>query len=134
MNIVNVQDAIATQLDTITGLRVSAYPPDRITPPTAIVAWPDSYIYDETFVRGMDRLSLPVVVLVSKVSDRASRAELAAYCNGSGASSIKAVLESGSYSAFDTLRVQSVDFDVVSIAGTEYMAANFTVDVVGTGV
>ena|SRR5690348_6063018 len=134
MNIVNVMDQIATQLQTITGLRVSAYPPDNVQVPAAIVSWPDRYDYDETYGRGMDRITLPVVVLVGRTPDRVARTQLAAYCHGSGASSVKAVLESGTYTAFDSLRVESVAFDVVTFAGTDYTAATFSIDVVGTGV
>lgn len=133
MNIVDVQDQLAARLQTISNLRVHAYPPDRVSPPAAIVSWPDSCTFDETYQRGVDRMTLPVVLLVPKVSDRAARTELAAYCDGSGARSIKQVLDSGSFSNF-RVRVQSVVFDVVAFNGTDYSAANFSVDVVGNGV
>lgn len=133
MNIVDVMDQVATQLATITGLRVTAYPPDNVQVPAAVVSWPDSYTYDETYRRGMDRLTLPVLVLVQRTPDRVARSALAIYCNGSGSSSIKAVLESGTYTAFDSLRVESVAFDVVTFAGTDYTAATFSIDVVGSG-
>lgn len=133
MNLDNVLGQMATQLDTIANLRVYDFPPDQVYPPCAIVSWPDTYTYDFTYGRGSDRMSVPVVVLVGKVSDRASRTNLAAYTDGSGASSVKAVLEAGTYTAFHELRVESVDFDVVSVAGIDYAAALFTIDVVGTG-
>jgi hypothetical protein len=53
--------------------------------------------------------------------------------NPSGASSVKQVLESGTYTAFDELRVTSVEFDVVSIANTDYLAAMFDLDITGSG-
>jgi hypothetical protein len=135
MNLDTVITQVATQLDTITGLQIYDFPPDQAYPPCAIVAWPDSYDFDLTYGRGGDRMSLPVVVLVGKVSDRAARTNLAAYCDGSGASSIKAVLESASaaYTAFHTVRVESVTFDVISMAGIDYMAALFTLDITGSG-
>lgn len=133
MNLADVMDQVATQLDTISGLRVFAFPPDHLNPPAAVVSYPDSYNYDETYGRGMDRISLPVVVVVGKVSDRASRDNLATYADGSGSDSVKAVVEAGTYTAFDTVRVESVDFDVVDIAGISYMAALFTLDIAGSG-
>lgn len=133
MNIVDVMDQLATQLDTISGLRVSAYPPDHVEVPHAIVSWPDRYDFDETYGRGMDRLTIPVVVLVQRTPDRVARTQLAAYCHGSGASSIKQVLEAGTYTAFHELRVESIAFDVVETAGTQYTAATFSIDVVGSG-
>lgn len=133
MNLDDVMDAVSNQLDTITGLRCFAYPPDAVAPPAAIVSYPEEIVFDETYGRGMDRMSLPVVVVVGKVSDRATRDTIAAYTSGSGSSSVKAVLEAGTYSAFHTIRVESVEFDVVSIAGTEYLAALFTLDIAGSG-
>ncbi|GAA5119125.1 hypothetical protein [Haloechinothrix salitolerans] len=129
----DVMDEVGAQLDTITGLRVWDYPPNKITPPAAIVAYPDSIGFDETYGRGSDRITLPVLVVVGKVSDRASRKDLAVYCDGAGTSSIKAVLEAGSYTAFDTIRVTSIDFDVVTISGVDYAAALFDVDIFGQG-
>ena len=133
MNLANVMDAISDRLDTIAGLRCFAHPSGSVTPPAAIVSYPETYTFDETYGRGMDRLNLPVVVVVGKVSDRASRDALAAYCNGTGAASVKAVLESGTYSTFHTVRVASIEFDTVTIAGTDYIAALFDLDISGSG-
>lgn len=133
MDLADVMDEVASRLDTITGLRCFAYPPGTVNPPAAVVSYPDTYTYDETYGRGSDRLSLPVVVVVGKVSDRSARDQIGAYVDGSGARSVKAVLESGTYTAFDELRVVSVEFDVVTIGGTDYMAALFTLDILGSG-
>lgn len=134
MNLANVMDAVATRLDTIDGLRVFAFPPDSLSPPAGWVAYPEEYTYDETYGRGMDRISnLGVIVVVGKVSDRSARNQIGEYVDGSGAKSVKAVLESGAYNAFDTLRVASVVFDVVTVAGTDHLAALFTLDIAGQG-
>jgi hypothetical protein len=133
MNLADVMDEIAAQLDTITGLRTYPYPPDSLAVPAAVVTYPSEYLFDETYGRGMDRLKVPVIVLVGKVSDRKSRDQLAAYCSGSGASSIKAVVEAGTYTAFDEARVERIEFDVIKIAAVEYVAGTFTLDIAGTG-
>jgi hypothetical protein len=133
VNLADVMDDLATQLDTIAGLRVHAHPPGKITPPAAVVTYPETYDFDQTYARGMDRLELPVVVLVGKVSARASRDDLARFCDGSGADSVKAVLEAGTYTAFDTVRVTKAEFDIIAIASVEYLAATFTVDITGSG-
>ncbi len=134
MNLADVMQELADRLDTITGLRVHAYPPDKITPPAAVVTYPDVIDYDSAYARGGDRLTMPVVLLVGRVSARASRADIAKYADGTGASSVKTVLESYTgYLKFDSVRVMRAVFDVISVAGVEYLAATFTLDVIGKG-
>ncbi|HMG43942.1 MAG TPA: hypothetical protein VK611_21595 [Acidimicrobiales bacterium] len=96
MNLADVMDDVAARIDTIPGLRVSAFPPDQVQVPAAVVTYPEAYTFDETYGRGMDRLTLPVVVMVGKVSDRKSRDQLAAYMDGSGPQSLKAAIEATS--------------------------------------
>ena len=133
MDLNDVMDEIGEELATIVGLRVYDFPSDHITPPAAIIAYPDQVTYDETYGRGMDRLSLPVVLLVGRASDRASRDNLAVYAGGSGTSSVKAVVEGGEYTACDTVRVTRAEFDVVRVAGVDYAAALFDLDIAGQG-
>lgn len=133
MILADVMDQIGDRLDTITGLRVFRYPPDSVTPPAAIVSYPDEIVFDETYGRGMDRMTLPVVIVVGKVSDRTSKDRLTAYANGSGTSSVKGVIEGGTYTAFDTVRISRAEFDVVSINSTDYVAGLFDLDIAGQG-
>lgn len=134
MDLGAVMQEIADQVDTIADLRVFGYPPDKVSPPAAIVTYPGELTYDGSYGRGMDRIpDLTVVVLVGKVSERTARDRISLYANGSGSASIKAVIEAGTYTEFDTVRVASVSFDVISIAAVEYLAATFTLDIVGTG-
>lgn len=138
MDLAAVMDELGDRLATISGLRVHRWPPDNISPPAAIVSYPDSYEFDATFSRGTDRVEIPVVVVVGKVSERAARARLSGYIAGSGPRAVKQVLERAGgppqpYTAIDSLRVTRVDFDVVTIAGTDYLAATFTVDIAAKG-
>lgn len=215
MNLADVMTEIGDRLDTIAGLRVYRYPPDQVAVPAAVVTYPEDYIFDATFGRGMDTMTLPVVVMVGRVSDRKSRDLIAGYCDGAGPQSIKAVLETGDrpavtftasnrngfvvtltglptghgfktgasavvdstdntidgtffllghaatsvtypqvggndadtgsgtvahvpggapgYTAFDTVRVVDIVFDIVSMAGVEYVAATLTLDIAGPG-
>lgn len=80
----DVMDEVGDRLDTIPGLRVYRYPADSVAPPAAVVTYPLEYRFDEAYTRGMDRMSLPVVVLVGKVSDRASRNRLSDLFDRSG--------------------------------------------------
>jgi hypothetical protein len=133
MDLGAVMDEVGDQLDTIPGLRVYRYPPDSVQPPAAVVTYPEMYTYDETYGRGMDRLTISVVVMVGKVSDRSSRDRIAVYINGAGDRSVKAVVEAHTYEACDTVRVMSAEFDIVSMAGVEYLAATLSIDIAGTG-
>ena len=133
MDLAAVMDEVGDALDTIDGLRVHRWPADNVQPPAAVVTYPAEYRFDETYGRGMDRLVLPVVVLVGRPSERSARDLLGAYVNGSGASSVKAKVEAHTYTACHTVRVESVEFDVVNVAGVDYLAATFTHDITGTG-
>jgi hypothetical protein len=129
-----VMQEVADQLDTIAGLRVFGYPPDKPPPaPSAVVTYPDALTFDGGYGRGMDRMDPSVVALVGKVDTRTTRDRIAKYCAGSGTESFKAVLEAGTYQTFDSVRVASVAFDIVAIGAIEYLAATFTLDIVGKG-
>ena len=132
----DVMDDVARRLDMIQGLRTYAFPPDKIEPPAAVVSYPDEYTFDGTYSRGADTLLLPVVVVVGRASDRAARDLISVYVDGDGPSSFKRVLESKdlpAYTAFDSVRVKKAEFDVVRIAGVDYIAALFDLDIIGSG-
>lgn len=129
----DVMQQLADQIGTIDGLRAHGYPPDSIQPPAAVVTYPGTYTFDSTYGRGSDDIDLPIVVLVGKVSDRASRDRISEYVNGAGPKSIKEVVEAGTYSAFDSVRIGRAEFDVISVAGIQYLAATLTAHIVGSG-
>lgn len=133
MILADVMDEIAEALGAISGLRVAAFPTAKPNPPQAIVSFPESITYDETYGRGMDRMSLPVIVVVGRTTDLSTRTAISAYCDGEGDQSIKAALESAAYTAMDVVRVESVEFDSVSYNAIEYLAALFTLDIAGQG-
>lgn len=92
MDVNAVMEQIGDRLATITGLRVHKEPPSTVNPPAAVVVFPD-ITFDLTYRRGMDTLSMPVVLVISKAVDRVSRQQVTPYVSGSGAKSLKAVLE-----------------------------------------
>ena len=47
---------------------------------------------------------------------------------------MKLAIETGPHVAFDHVRVESCEFDVVTIGGVDYMAAIFDLDIAGPGV
>lgn len=126
-------DELAGALERIDGLQVFAYPPDRVTPPSAVVSWPTEVLYDQTMARGSDQQTFPVHVVVSQVDARSTRDNLAGYLDGAGAVSVKAALDSGIYTACDSVRVVKAHVEPVHIAGIDYLAATFDVEVIGRG-
>lgn len=133
MDVAVVMQQVADRLDTIDGLQVSAYPPGTVQPPAGVVSYPDTIAFDATYGRGVDRMRLPVVIVIGRPTDRITRDLIAAYANGSGPASVKAVVEAGSYTAFDVVTVTGVEFDVINIGGVDYMAAIFDLDIAGSG-
>lgn len=130
----DVMDELGAALDGIVGLRVFPYWADRVTPPAAVVGWPEPLTYDSTMARGSDRATVPVMVLVGKVDARSARDALSQYADGSGPFSVKAALDGGTYTACDSVRVASCEFTVITVAGVEYLAATFQVEITGSGI
>lgn len=133
MDVGTVMQQVADRLDTITDLRVHAHPMKKVTAPAAVVAYPSTYDYDGTYGRGMDTMTLNVVVWVGGLDDRSVRDKVSTYLAGSGSSSVKEILESGTYTAFDVLRVASADLDVYSMNATDYLVAVFELEISGQG-
>jgi hypothetical protein len=127
--------AVSDQLDTIGGLECFPYPP--LTPPSgpaAIVSYP-KIDYGETYRRGADSMDLPVSIVLplSGADAKSTWSALGEYMASSGAKSVIAVLDAGAYVAFDTLAVRSATVDVVEIGGVDFLRAQFTVDITGSG-
>lgn len=133
MNIADVMTELGTAVGQITGLRVFDWPPGSVSPPAVIVGYPTDYQFDATYGRGTDTMTLPVIVVVGRATDRSTRDTIAAYVAGIGDRSIKTWLEASTHIAFDEIRVTQVEFDAYSIGGVDYLAAVFDVDLAGPG-
>jgi hypothetical protein len=133
MNIGSVMDELGVALKTITGIRVFPYSANQLTAPAAVVGWPESYTYDDTMGRGKDHGVFPVFIVVGAMSARTARANLSKYSDGAGTSSVKVAIESHTYTSCESVRVQSCEFNPITVGGTEYLGATFQVDVIGSG-
>ena len=130
-DIAAIRAGIATNLGTITGLRTSSFVPDVLNPPVAVVR-PDNIAFDTAFARGLDTLEFVVMTIVGRVDERTSQARLDAYCNSTGASSVKRAIESDRTlgGAVSDLRVTEMrNYTSVSIGDVIYLAAEFVVQV-----
>src|SRR3546814_18700191 len=98
-------DDLGAAVGALDGVRVYPYWAERITPPAVVVAWPEPLTYDAAMVRGGDRQSVPVIVLVGKVDARTSRDVLAKFVDGSGEASVKEAIEGYAATAYAPARV-----------------------------
>lgn len=127
-----VRTGLGVALDTITGLRTFDYVPDSLSPPAAVVE-PVDIDYDEAMNRGLDTYRAFILVIVGRMSDRSSQDRLDAYLAGSGASSVKAALETDRTlgGACSTLEVTSARPREVVVSGVNMIAYRFEVTIYG---
>jgi hypothetical protein len=128
--ITELRDGLATNLRTITGLRVAAEVPDNPNPPQAIIQL-RSVDYDGAFQRGMTTYFFIITVLVGRVSEREAQRRLDAYVSN-GASSIKLAAETDKSlngKAFDVRVSEMTNISAVLLGETSYLSADFTATV-----
>lgn len=126
-----VMNGVGTRLATIAGLTVFDFIADNMSPPAAMVGLPD-VAYDSTMARGSDDGTITVFVFVSRADAESARDELSAYMAGSGSKSIKAAIEADTTlnGSAHTARVVSATSDLITVGGVDYLAAEFTINVV----
>jgi len=135
LTISSVRDAAQTQLATITGLRTYDLIPDTVNVPAAVVGNLELE-WDEAMQRGLDFATFDVLLITSRMSDRSAQDKLDAYLAGTGASSVKTVLEGGSPTGtlngtVSTVRVTRATPISITVASIEYLAYRYEVEVYG---
>ena len=127
-----LRTALANNLAGITGLRTSSIIPDQVTPPIAVVM-PDGITYDQALARGGgDLYQFVVMLIVGRVDERSAQNRLDAYCSGTGASSVKAAIESDKTlggEAFDCRVTNLRNYNQVTVGDTNYLSGEFVVQV-----
>lgn len=131
-NINGVRDALKSNLQTITGLRVYDQIPDIVVPPCAIVGQLD-FTFDIDNARGLDQASVDIFVLVQRISERAGQDKLDLLLAGSGSGSIKTALESDRTlgGLVDTLRVISADSGTYTSGETSFLSYRYNLTIWG---
>jgi len=132
-SLTNIRTELKNNLTNITSLSVYAYVPDMIEPPTAIVGVMDAIDYDASMQRGADKYEIPIYLYVSRVDAQDSQDTLDGYLASSGASSIKAQVESDSSlnGAAQSVRVVSAsNYGVYTINNIDYLGVEFIVEVI----
>ena len=127
-----VRTNLKTRLSTISGLKTYDHIPDSVNVPAAVVGQLD-ITFDAAMNRGLDTANCTVLLIVGRMSETAGQAKLDGYLAGSGSSSVKAAIEgdvtlSG---AVQTLRVTAATAGSVTVAGNDYLAYRYTLELMG---
>ena len=95
MTLTTVRDGLATRLDTISGLRVYATPPDAVQELPAAIIVPDDPLasYDQVMDAGDVQYSFTVLLLLNSADEAQAWADLEPYISPTGASSVKAAVD-----------------------------------------
>ena len=132
-NLTNIRNEIKNNLANITSLSVYGFVPDFVEPPTAVVGVMDSIDYDTSLQRGADRYEIPVYLYVGRVDAQDSQETLDGYLASTGASSVKAQIESDVTlnSQAQSVRVTSAsNYGVYNINNIDYLGVEFIVEVI----
>lgn len=126
-SITAIRSALATNLQTITGMRAGAVIPDLVNPPFTVIQ-PGSITYNRALSNGLTEYNFTLTVIVGQASSRTAQNSLDAYCQPTGATSIKSAIESDKTlggNAYD-LRVTNMrNYGSTTIGETTYLAAEF---------
>lgn len=126
----DVRLALAAALRNIVGLRVYDFPSDRVETPAAVLSMPETP-YDVTLSGRSDEWSFPLWVLVARADDKSAYSEMYDYLEAEGPKSIRAMIEADRTlgGACDTAAVVSARPLFATVAGTEFLAVEFTLEV-----
>lgn len=130
----SIRDALQLALDAIDGLRAVDVVTDSVSPPVAIVGFPDRVEYDVTMRRGSDRYIIPIRLYVGRASERSAQNRLDAYLAASGAYSVKAAIEDDPTlgGACQTCRVtEASGYGIYEVGGVNYLGTQYMVEVIG---
>lgn len=130
MNPSTISAEIITVLKGIAGLRV-AEPGLAVVPPAAVLGMPGDTEQVTYGTSPLFQIDWPLWILVGKPNERLTLSRLAEWSLTSGAGSIAATLHASTWTAPDYVRVIRTSSEVVDLAGTEYAAVAYTLDVTG---
>lgn len=125
-----IRTGLATNLRTISGLRVYEEIPDNPQPPSAVMVL-NNIEYNQDF-GGSAKYNFAIQVIVGRAAERQAQRYLDLYADPTGASSVKAGVESNrtmSGVVLDTYLESMPNIGTVTINDQLYLAADFLVAV-----
>ena len=132
-SLTSIRNGIGTNLGNISSIIVYNYVHDSIEPPTAVVGVVQSIEYDTSMARGADTYTIPIFLYMSRVDAQDSQETLDAYLASSGASSVKAQVESDQTldgSAQSCRVVEATNYGVYTVNNIDYLGVEFEVEVI----
>jgi len=132
-SLTNIRNEIGENLGNITSLNVHKFVPDTIEPPTAVVGVVDRIEYDNSFSRGSDTYTIPVILYITRVDAQLSQESLDSYLQSSGANSVKAQIESDvtlNGEASSVRVTDATDYGVYNVNNIDYLGVQFSVEVI----
>ena len=125
-----IRAGIKTRLATSsTFIQIAATMPDTVSPPCAVIDL-QSVSYDQAFGNGLELLTFTITVIAQRFDPAANQALLDGLVSGSGA--VRALIAGdltldGSCSTCQL--TQMGEYGLISANETDYMGANFTLEV-----
>ena len=132
IQISKVREAIGTNIERISGIRIYDQIPDVVVPPCAIVGQLD-FTFDIDNARGLDQASVDVYVIVQRISERAGQDKLDELLSGTGTKSIKTALESDRTlgGLVNTLRVISAESGTYTTGDQTFLSYRYNLTIWG---
>jgi hypothetical protein len=128
-NISELRSGIATNLRTITGLRVTDTIPDQINPPQAILSL-STVEFNKASHNALTSYTFSLTVLVARQSERSGQAMLDEFVQSTGSRSIKLAVEIDRTlggKAFDCVCTGVTGYGVTSIGDVNYLSGEFSI-------
>jgi hypothetical protein len=125
-----LRQGLATNLQTISGLRVVDTLPDLVNPPMAMIGL-TKVNYNQQNQRSMAEYTFQITVVVGRVSERTAQATLDVLV-APGSGSVKYAVESDRTlggKAYEVFIPELTAYGSVSINGIDYLSAEFSVQV-----
>jgi hypothetical protein len=127
LSIADIRAGLATNLATISGLRVATEIPDNPSPPIAVLQL-QSITYDGAMAKGMTTYNFLISVIVGRPAEREAQRRLDAYASSTESQSIKLAVESDKSldgSAYDVRVSDMTNIGAVLLGEATYLAADF---------
>jgi hypothetical protein len=129
-----IYSALATRLDTISGLTVYDYQPDTILATPMAFPSLNTIEYHRAMGGGLQTYSFTVTIIVGRMDDKTAQTALHNYASWDGATSVRATLESDKTlgGVVETLVVQSsANVNSMSNGDNQFLTVDITLTVYG---